>query len=188
MVCSLKWLERTARTWTLFQRPLHEYDTILKEYNSEVRHLNNLKKSLKRTLLTASSRALKVCLKNFDPYISYETLHKMAKRATPEKLMMYKLSLQLHKLVNHQIPVNDWLYLNEHIIQTSRQQRFKIAKHNRLRLGFNTISNRLWYLNDKIQLDWLNLSFETFKIKMKELFITETWGNGMPNNIINSIY
>ena len=64
----------------------------------------------------------------------------------------------------------------------------RIAKHNRLRLGFNTISNRLWYLNDKIQLDWLNLSFETFKIKMKELFITETWGNGMPNNIVNSIY
>ena len=115
---ALRLISRYFNKKELIQLVTTNYYSIL-FYNSEVWHLNNLKQSLKRTLLTASSRALKVCLKNFDPYISYETLHKMAKWATPEKLMMYKLSLQLHKLVNHQIPVNDWLYLNEHFIQTS---------------------------------------------------------------------
>ena len=86
--------------------------------------------------------------------------------------MLYKLSLQLFKTYNYHTPVTDWLYLNENIILTSRQQKFKIARHNRLRLGNNSLSSRLWYLNDKISLNWLNLSFETFKIKMKEMFIT----------------
>ena len=96
----------------------------------------------------------------------------MAKRAVPEKLMMYKLSLQLHKTYNHQTPIIDWLYLNDNIILTSRQLKFKIAQHNRLRVGVNALSSRFWFLNDKIDLNYLSLSFDTFKIKMKELFIT----------------
>ena len=95
----------------------------------------------------------------------------MAKRATPEKLMLYKLSLQLFKIFNYSIPVTEWDLLNQNIIFTSRQTKFKTTKRNRLRLGMNTMSNRLWILNDKIPLDWLNLSLETFKIKMKSMFI-----------------
>ena len=33
------------------------------------------------------------------------------------------------------------------------------------------MANCLCVLNDKIKLDWLNLSFETFKIKCKALFL-----------------
>ena len=36
----------------------------------------------------------------------------------------------------------------------------------------NTISNRFWYLNDKIKLEWLNDSFESYKIKMKTMFLS----------------
>ena len=51
----------------------------------------------------------------------------------------------------------------------------------RLRVGVNALSNRFWFLNDKIDLNYLSLSFDTFKIKMKELFIT-TW---TPDETIN---
>ena len=85
--------------------------------------------------------------------------------------MLYKLSLQLFKIFNYSIPVTEWDLLNQNIIFTSRQTKFKTTKQNRLRLGMNTMSNRLWILNDKIPLDWLNLSLETFKIKMKSMFI-----------------
>ena len=140
-------------------------------YNSEVWYINNLKQPLKNAILSASARALRVCLKNYDWYVSFEDLHAMAKRATPEKLMLYKLSLQLFKIFNYSIPVTEWDLLNQNIIFTSRQTKFKTTKRNRLRMGMNTMSNRLWILNDKIPLDWLNLSLETFKIKMKSMFI-----------------
>ena len=168
---AIRLISRFFNRKELIQLVTSNYYSIL-FYNSEVWHLNNLKYQLKNSLLTASAKALKVCLKNYDPYISYENLHKMAKRAVPEKLMMYKLSLQLHKTYNHQTPIIDWLYLNDNIILTSRQLKFKIAQHNRLRVGVNALSSRFWFLNDKIDLNYLSLSFDTFKIKMKELFIT----------------
>ena len=100
---------------------------------------------------------LSFSLKNYDWYVSFEDLHAMAKRATPEKLMLYKLSLQLFKIFNYSIPVTEWYLLNQNIIFTSRQTKFKTTKRNRLRLGMNTMSNRLWILNDKIlQRPWLH--------------------------------
>ena len=141
-------------------------------YNSEVWYLNSLKQILKNSVLTASAKALRVFLKNYDQFTSFETLHVMAKRATPDQLMLYKVSLQLHKTFNHSIPITEWNQLNDNIILTSRQTKFKTRKKNRLRLGMNQMSNRFWLLNDKIPLEWLNNSFETFKIKMKVMFIT----------------
>ena len=123
-------------------------------------------------ILSASARALRVCLKNYDQYTSFETLHEMANRATPEKLMLFKLSSQLYKTFNYNLPVTEWNLLHENIICTSRQSKFKTSKQNRLRIGMNVISNRFWLLNDKILLDWLNYSFETFKVKMKDMFIS----------------
>ena len=36
----------------------------------------------------------------------------------------------------------------------------------------NILSNRLNALNNLVELDWLNLAFTTFKLKMKKLFLT----------------
>ena len=91
------------------------------------------------------------------------------------ELKFYKLSLQLYKTFNHSLPAIDWNLLQDNIIFTSRQTKFKTLKQNRLRLGMTLISNRYWLLNDKIPLDWPNFTLETFKIKMKEMFITNWW-------------
>ena len=39
-----------------------------------------------------------------------------------------------------------------------------------LKVGMNLISNRFYYLNGKIEMDWLNLSYNTYKVKCKNYF------------------
>ena len=48
---------------------------------------------------------------------------------------------------------------------------FKVTKNNKLRVGNNIMINRMSLLNNEIPLNWLNLSFESFKLKSKELFL-----------------
>ena len=62
-------------------------------YNSEVWQLRTLNQSLKNQLLSVSAKAIKTCFKNLDYWLlSYKDLHQIAGRATPERLMSYKLS------------------------------------------------------------------------------------------------
>ena len=144
-------------------------------YNSEIWHLNTLKQTLKNSIMSMSAKALRVCLKNYEQCTSFETLHLMAKRATPSKLMLYKLSLQLYRTFNHRLPSTEWNLLNDNIILTSRQTKFMTWKNNRLRLGMNTISNRFVLINDRFPLDWLNNSYETFKFKNERTFSAVMW-------------
>ena len=90
----------------------------------------------------------------------------MVGRATPDKILDYKLALQLYKVVNNNVPSPD---INN--IHTTRQTRFMTSKANKLKVGMNQISNRFYYLNAKIELDWLNLSYNTNKVKCKKLFL-----------------
>ena len=127
---------------------------------------------MKQQLLSVSARAIKVCTRATDVHlISFEDLHEMVGRATPEKLMIYKLSLQLYRTYNQHIPTQDWVKLNYNGIFTSRQSKFITRKENKLKVGLNSVSNRFFYLNGKIELDWLNLSYNSYKIKCKNLFL-----------------
>ena len=129
--------------------------------------------------MTASSRGLKLCAKSNDVcLLSYKDLHKMAGRATPNRLAKYKLALQLYKTLTQKCPTNDWISINFNIINISRQKMFAVNKTNRLRVGYNALSNRLNFINGKIDLDWLNLSFNTYKIKCKWLFL---WNRSVSN-------
>ena len=60
---------------------------------------------------------------------------------------------------------------NQNQILPSRQTHFKILKSNSLRVGLNALANRLASINGKIELGWLNLSYESFKVKCKKLFL-----------------
>ena len=142
-------------------------------YNSEVWHIPSLHQSLQRSLLTASSKALKVCAKSSDLWmLSYNELHEMAGRATPMQLREYKIALQLYKTMDVQIPETDWINLNLNAVITSRQTKFITIKTNRVRVGMNAFSNRAWHINDKINMDWLNLSYNSYKVKCKKLFLS----------------
>ena len=142
-------------------------------YNSEVWYLHTLKQAYKNMILSASARALRYSLKNYDPFVSHINLHLMANRATPDQLMTYKTAPQLYKTFNNSIPITEWTHLTENIIFTSRQQNFVTSRNNNLKISSNKMSNRFWHLNGKISLDWLNLSFNSFKINCKKLLLNQ---------------
>ena len=136
-------------------------------YNSEVWHLPSLKNTLKQSLLSASAKALKLCMYYPDPFTSFIKIHEINKRALPENLLIYKHAIQLHKLYNSKSITNEWLHLNTNQVLTSRQTTFITHKTNTNKVGLNALANRLYILNGKIPLDWLNLSVNSFKTKCK---------------------
>ena len=140
-------------------------------YNSEIWQIPTIKSTLKQKMLSASAKALKVCCKSITDGISFPTLHKLCDRATPDQMMIYKLVLSLYKLYNLNFNSFEFIALNFNQIITSRQTNFITLKNNRIRVGINCLANRLYVLNGKIPLSWLNLSFVTYKVKCKEIFL-----------------
>ena len=131
-----------------------------------------MNKCLKHKLLSFSANAIKMALHYPKQPISYQNLHIIANRATPEMFCTYKLSLLLHKLYNNEYPIEEWTFLNFEQILTSRQTHFKITNNHNLLVGKNAITNRLNSLYDKIPLLLLNKSFVQFKLECKMKFLS----------------
>ena len=132
----------------------------------------SLKSTLKQKLLSASARALRVSTKVIDFYQSFNMLHTSCKRALPEMFMKYKLALCLYKLYNESFNSIEFAQLNFNQVLTGRQENFKIIRNNVYKVGLNSLSNRLHFINDQIPLNWLNCSFGTYKIRCKSLFLS----------------
>ena len=103
--------------------------------------------------------------------LSFKELQEMVGRARPVKIGEYKTALQLYKTIELQIPDTDWINLNLNAVNTSRQTTFMTNKENNCKVGMNAFLNRVWYLNGKINQDWLSLPFNSYKIKCKKLFL-----------------
>ena len=116
---------------------------------------------------TSSACVLIVCIKYYSRMISFERIHSVNYRATPEKLLMYKHSLALFKFYILNAPTIEWCALHFNQILTSRQTKFKIRKSNKLKVGLNALANRFFISNDQIPINWLEGGYETFKIKCK---------------------
>ena len=143
-------------------------------YNSDIWHIPSLKPALKQLLLSASAKAIKVCMYKPSPMISFIDLHKLNKRATPNQLLNYKHALLLYNVYNENQPSAEWLALNFNQIITSRQTSFQIFKLNNYKVGVNIPSNRIAVINKIIPLDWLALSKESYKVKCKKKFIIDS--------------
>ena len=142
-------------------------------YNSEIWHLPTLKATLKQSLLSASAKALRVCNKSNDYYVSFNNVHAACDRATPEMILLYKTALSLYKLYKIDFNHLEFISLNFNQILTGRQTNFITLKSNERKVGINCLANRLTVINNKIPLNWLNFSLDTFKIKCKKLFLIQ---------------
>ena len=140
-------------------------------YNSEVWHLPTLKPPLKQLILSASANALKLSQSRPDAYESFINVHKSCNRALPEQFIVYKHAILLHKLYNNHQPQADWIDINVNQVFNSRNTKFRIIKNNTYMVGNNLLSSRLSILNDKIELNDLNLSLDSFKIKYKKILL-----------------
>ena len=144
-------------------------------YNSEVWHIPTIHSKLKQPLLAASLIGLRLLGSRGDIRISYERLHNYNGRATPADMMKYKHSLQLYKNFNDNSQNETWLKLNFQQNYNQRNEFVMITDTSMNRIGKNLMINRLNVINDKIKYDWLNLSFESYKLKCKENFLTKTY-------------
>jgi hypothetical protein len=141
-------------------------------YNSEIWYIPSLNPYLKNQIKSASANALKICTPTYHRYMSYETIHKINNRALPEQIMLYKHALLLFKLYQFHIPTLEWIELQHSQILTTRQSQFEVCSPTLYTVGKNTLTHRLSAINRKIDLSWLNLSIDSFKVKCKGLFLT----------------
>ena len=105
---------------------------------------------------------------NPDPMISFRRLHEINKRGLPKQFMSYKHSLLLYKLYNQKEPEAEWLGLHYQHQFSNRQNKFSVSKTNNLKVGENILINRLSLINNQIPLEWLNLGYNSYKIKCKQ--------------------
>ena len=105
--------------------------------------------------------------------ISFERLHVLNKKCTPNQNMFYQLALSLYKFYNvDELGLNfETITLIDQMIFTSRQLNFQILRNNKRRIGLNTTANKFYQLNNKISLDRFNLKFVHFKKIAKIQFL-----------------
>ena len=187
----LQWNEQVSQTITKSKRALHGIKLIKKYltkeetkmlltsnfysilyYNCEIWLSQGLHARQKQQLLSASAHALKLVNNVNDMMIAYSQLHRAEKRALPMDFAKYRLSIQLFKIYNGEIGNNDWLDMNLQQNFSSRSRIFRISDYSKLSIGKNILANRMTALNNQIDLDWLNLSLITFKLKVKSLFLS----------------
>ena len=140
-------------------------------YNSEIWHIPTLKFELKQKLISASANALKLSQRLPDPMESFFNVHRNCKRSLPYQIMEYKHSILLHKVFNNQILTMDWVELNFYQTNTTRQSFFNLTRMNKSKIGNNLLSSRLAIMNNKIKLEDLNMSLDSFKVKYKQVFL-----------------
>ena len=141
-------------------------------YNCEIWLSKGLNVRNKKYLLSASSNALKILNNATDLRISYRQLHLNEKRALPMDFAKYRLAIQLFKIYNCTTYDENWMDMNYQQNFNARMKMFHINDCSKLLVGRNIVSNRLNVLNNQIDLDWLNLSLNSFKLKVKELYLT----------------
>jgi hypothetical protein len=168
---AIRLIKNNFTTKELLQLITSNFYSIL-YYNSEIWHLQSLKQNLKQKLLSASAKAIKTCIKYCTDDVSFVKIHEMCSRSLPENFLLYRHALLLHKLINSNSHTCEWVHLNFNLILTSRQTTFMSRKNNNKRIGLNAFANRVYILNGRIPLDWLNMSKNTFKVHCKKEFLT----------------
>ena len=72
----------------------------------------------------------------------------MEKRALPNDLMQYKLSIQLYKVYNGDNMNDDWQDMNVQQNFNARNNLFQISDYSKLKVDKNVLANRLRILNN----------------------------------------
>ena len=122
-------------------------------------------------LNSASANAIKIYLRNLPPHTSYDSIHRLAKRGTPTQMSHYKHAIQLYKLHNSTTMSEDWVSLNFQQNFNGRNDNLQIFNTSNYKVGENLLVNRFKPLSNKIPFSWLNESFNSFKIKCKNLIL-----------------
>ena len=70
-------------------------------YGSEVWHFQGLARTIHKKLKYASANALKICTPGITALSTHTDIHRMAIRALPEKMCLYRHAVTMFKLFNN---------------------------------------------------------------------------------------
>ena len=101
----------------------------------------------KQQLMSASAKALKIFTTNYNNLMSFDQIHAINKRATPNQIMLYKHSLLLYKIWNETLYSKEWLALNFQQNFNERNQTVNVFATNKIKVGKNLAVNRLKWLD-----------------------------------------
>ena len=186
----LNWQQHVDTTIQSCCRSLHAINLIKNFFNQDERlHLVNaflysklyycstiwlvptLKANYFKKLKGVSARALKMVVGDDFSLFSYDELHCMFNRATPHQWSRYQHALQLFKVYNFHIPEQIWIELCDRITISERTLLINIRSENKKRIGLNKFINRINETSQRIKVNDLDLSLDSFKVKMKKEFI-----------------
>ena len=134
-------------------------------------HHQGLTRIIKKKLKYASANALKMCAPGITQFSTHTEIHRLAERALPEKMCLYRHAVLMYKLFNDIICENEFINLNFQLYENDKSQKLTFTKNQRFDVGKNIILNRFCDLKNLIDKSWLNLSLETFKEKCKTMFL-----------------
>ena len=115
-------------------------------YNAEIWVIPILCSDMRQQLLSISANAIRSCIGHEGFDFSFDDLHKIHKKCTQKQIMLYKMSLKLHKLLNeHDYDLTfEHVTLLDQIVCTRRQIKFQIYKNSKAKIGLNTTANKLF--------------------------------------------
>ena len=141
-------------------------------YAAEIWLIPSLKANLKKKLLSVSTQALRVAANDYLKVFNSNDLHIMFNRYTPVKWGHYCSLLSLYRIINHHIPEQIWIELQTTSLPLTRANKTLFPPKNRLKVGLNSMSNRLSFVSTLITNDQLNLSYNAFKILIKRILLS----------------
>ncbi|MBF0208930.1 MAG: reverse transcriptase family protein, partial [Oligoflexia bacterium] len=124
------------------------------------KHLNQ---SIKQKLLAASSQCLRICCKDYQKRYSYDMLHRLCNRATPNMWSDYATITLIHQILAEKRPLFLYETLCQKTVWHDRSNTIYVRPDNARRVGTNCISNRVMNLMKMIDKKDYELSNERFK-------------------------
>ena len=119
----------------------------------------------------ASANALRIVDYEITIFHTHTEIHQMTKRALPDQMILYKHALMMYKLFRQCTPDNEFMHLNFQANLNQRLQHHTFLKMQNYSVGHNILLNRMCSLNNTIPKSMTNLSYLSYKLKCKELFL-----------------
>ena len=140
-------------------------------YGVKVWLMTSLKSDLKKKLWQASSWILQIVQKDINRQQSYEKLHVLSKRASPEMWCSYVTACAMYDIIVNQAPESILTKVTMNYLPSSRRRGLLFTRSNKLKIGFNYLSNRLQLVSRDLDIEVQNMSKNAFKMYCKRKFL-----------------
>jgi len=140
-------------------------------------------KNYKKRLKSASTGIIKSALGLHDWTISYDDLHQLAGRGTPDQFSHYQHAISLYDIINNEIPTPIWLEILSKTLTNERNDSIIIPGTNWTRIALNSLDNRLSCVSNKLTMTQFNAPKSSFKTcNEKSNRFKKQWRNNHPTS------